>query len=109
MDQRVAVRVAHYFGLLPMPLARILGSPLVGKIGAWDDRIVIDDRRRTPYVHYARRAVLLCSRFRHVSGIFADLSDTPDHDDCPLRRGRPNRHYRPDHGRAHGKGVGTTG
>src|SRR5207302_4091316 len=99
--------MAHYFGLLPMPLARVLRSPLVGKVGAWDDRIAIDDWR-SPYVHYARRAVLLCSRLRRVSGIFADLSDSPDHDDRPVRRRRPNRYHRSDHGRAHGKDVGTT-
>src|SRR2546425_140831 len=64
--------------------------------------IVIDDRRRTRYVHYSRRAVFLCSRFGCVSGIFTDLSDSPDHDDCPLRGGWPNRHHRSDHGRAHG-------
>src|SRR5947208_15442966 len=97
--------MAHYFGL---PLARVLRSPLVGKVGAWNDRIAIDDRRRTPYVHYARRAVFLCSRLRCVSGIFADLSDSPDHADCPLRGWRPNRHHRTDAGHAPSIDVVTT-
>jgi len=40
MDQRVAVRDGPLLRSASHALARVLRSPLVGKVGAWDDRIV---------------------------------------------------------------------